>query len=259
MKSMKLIAIALGSALAMPALADSPAVTSNVSLTTNYLYRGISQTAGGPAIQGGFDYAHPSGLYVGVWGSSITWVGQGFGATGAGTELDTYFGYRGGSDLTYDVGFLRYNYLGSYPIITAPFANPNTNEIYGKVGYSIVSLKLSYSLGDLFGVKDANGSTYIDLSASYPIPNTKFTVGAHYGKQTYKGTGADTLKAANLDPTYSDYNVSGSMDLGSGFSTTLMYSKTNARVGGYYTVGTGNGGTLNTGKGIAVLSLNRTF
>lgn len=253
MQKTKLLVAVLGTLIALPALADDAApspVSANVSLTTNYLYRGISQTGAKPAIQGGFDYAHSSGFYMGVWGSSISWLSDAGVASNAGLELDTYAGFKGGSSVTYDVGFLRYNYPGTY---VAGATKADTNEVYGAIGYSIVTAKLSYSLGDLFGVSKAKGSTYFDLSASYPIADSGFTVGAHYGKQTYKGTTADALKLAGADPTYADYNLKVSKDL-SGYTLALMYSKTNAKTGGFYTVG-----NKDLGKGTAVLSLSRSL
>jgi uncharacterized protein (TIGR02001 family) len=247
----KLIVAALASAFAMPAMAGDFTPSSNVSLVNDYLYRGISQTGTRSAIQGGFDLAHASGAYIGAWGSSISWVSDSGIATNAGLELDTYFGYKGTAGAAaYDVGFLRYNYPGNY---VAGATKPDTNEVYGAVTYSIVTAKLSYSLGDLFGVSKAKGSTYVDLSASYPIADTGLTVGAHYGKQTYKGATADGLKAAGSDPTYSDYKLSVSKDF-SGYVVGLAYSKTNAKSGGFYTVG-----GKDLGRGRAVLSLSRSF
>jgi uncharacterized protein (TIGR02001 family) len=257
----KLLVAALASAFAMPALAeDAPAASpfsSNVSLTTNYLYRGISQTGAKPAIQGGFDYAGASGIYVGAWGSSISWISDGALGSNAGLELDTYAGYKGtAAAVSYDVGFLRYNYPGTYGTIAKPLAKPDTNEVYGAVTYSIVTAKLSYSLGDLFGVADAKGSTYLDLTATYPIPDTTYTIAAHYGKQAYKGTSTDSLKAGGQDPTYADYKLSVTKDLGTGYSASLTYSKTNAAegVGKFYHVGNND-----LGKGTAVLALTRAM
>lgn len=255
----KLLVAALASSFALPALAETSPFSTNVTLTTNYLYRGISQTGAKPAIQGGFDYAGASGLYVGAWGSSISWISDGYTATGgtsgannAGLELDTYAGYKGAAGaVSYDVGFLRYNYPGSY---VAGSTKADTNEVYGAVTYSIVTAKLSYALGDLFGVSKAKGSTYLDLTAAYPIGETGYTLGAHYGKQTYKGSTTDALVAANQDPTYTDYKLSVTKDLGTGYSASLTYSKTNAKAGGFYTV---LGKDL--GKGTAVLALSRTF
>jgi uncharacterized protein (TIGR02001 family) len=266
----KLLVAALASAFALPVLAeDAPAASpfsSNVALTTNYLYRGVSQSGMGPAVQGGFDYAGASGLYVGAWGSSISWLSDAGGtstgtgvATGpavanSGLELDTYLGYKAAAGaVSYDVGFLRYNYPGTY---AAGVTKADTNEIYGALTYSIVTAKLSYSLGDLFGISKAKGSTYLDLSAAYPIGDSGVTLGAHYGKQTFKGETADAMKSASpsMDPTYSDYNVSVAKDF-SGYVASVMYSATNAKSGGWYTNLQGK----DTGKGVVVLTLKRAI
>jgi uncharacterized protein (TIGR02001 family) len=232
----------------MPAMADDFTPSSNVSLVSDYLYRGISQTGTNPAIQGGFDLAHSSGFYAGVWGSSISWLGDA-GIPNSGTEIDTYAGYKGAAgDVSYDVGFLRYNYPGTYGVAT----KADTNEIYGAVGYSIVTAKLSYCLGDLFGVSNAKGSTYAELNASYAIADTGVTVGAHYGKQTYKGSTADGFKAAGADPTYTDYKLSVTKDF-SGYVVGVAYSDTNA--GAFYTNPQGK----ELGKGVVVLSLSRSM
>jgi uncharacterized protein (TIGR02001 family) len=264
----KLLVAALASAFALPVLAeDAPAAapspfSANVSLVSNYLYRGISQTGAEPAIQGGFDYAGTSGLYIGAWGSSISWLSDMGGTSGStgtapdiansGLELDTYLGYKATAGaVAYDVGFLRYNYPGTYK---SGITSANTNEVYGALTYSIVTAKLSYSLGDLFGISKAKGSTYLDLSAAYPIADTGVTLGAHYGKQTYKGETADGLKTAGADPTYSDYNISATKDF-SGYLVGLMYSSTNAKSGGWYTNYQGK----DLGKGTIVLSLKRAM
>jgi uncharacterized protein (TIGR02001 family) len=248
----KLLVAALASSFALPVMAADFTPSSNVSLVSNYLYRGISQSGAKPALQGGFDLAHSSGAYIGVWGSSISWVSDAGLANSAGLELDTYAGYKGAAgDVAYDVGFLRYNYPGSY---VAGVTKPDTNEVYGALTYSIVTAKLSYALGDLFGVSEAKGSTYLELNASYAIPDTGITLGAHYGKQTYKGTTADGYKAAGADPTYSDYKLSVTKDF-SGYVLGLAYSDTNAS--SFYTSITPEQKEL--GKGTAVLSLSRAF
>jgi len=285
MHKTKLLIAALGAMFALPALAEDGAVTqhkedihvipasahtvtSNVSLVTDYLYRGISQTNARPAIQGGFDYAHSSGFYAGVWGSSISWltdVPLAPMATSAPLELDTYFGFKSSfaTDFSYDVGFLRYNYPAKYPtpmttvVGTTAWAKADTNEIYGQIGYKFVSLKYSYSLGDTFALPNARGTSYIDLSANYPIADTGITLGVHYGHQAFKGTTADAEKAVlpvSQDPTYSDYKLSVTKDF-SGYVLGLAYSSTNAKDNGYYS----NPTNKNLGKGTAVLSLSRSF
>jgi len=75
-----LAACATGTALAQTAAAPAtPAtpehtLTANVGLYSEYIFRGIAQTGGKPAVQGGFDYAHSSGFYAGTWASNISWL-----------------------------------------------------------------------------------------------------------------------------------------------------------------------------------------
>jgi uncharacterized protein (TIGR02001 family) len=238
--------------------APTPAVTANVGLVSNYLYRGISQTGAKPAIQGGFDYAHASGFYAGVWGSNISWI-PATTASSASLELDTYFGFKNGfaTDFSYDVGFLRYNYPGVY----APGATKaDTNEIYGLIGWKWLTAKYSYALGDTFGVSNAKGTSYIDLSASYPIADTGVTLGAHYGKQKFKGSTADASVALGVDPSYSDYKLSVSKDF-SGYAWGLAYSSTNAKkgLGEFYNAVLADGSNIDLGKGTAVLSVTHSF
>ena len=248
----------------LPVFAEEAPFSTNVSLVSNYLYRGISQTGGKPAVQGGFDYTHSSGFYVGAWGSNISWLSDTYaasaianagvakaGANNAGLELDTYLGFKNSfaTDFNYDVGFLRYNYPGTYPATFAPgAAKADTNEVYGLIGYKWISLKYSYSLGNTFGVADAKGTDYIDLSANYPVADTGITLGAHYGRQDFKG------QYAGFGPTalsYDDYRFSVNKDF-SGYVVGLTYSKTNATA--VYTV-LGN----DLGKGVVVASITRTF
>jgi uncharacterized protein (TIGR02001 family) len=258
MQKTKLLIAVLGTLSAMPALAaDAPASaftpSANVAIVSNYLYRGITQTGASPALQGGFDLAHSSGAYVGVWGSSISWVSDGSLGSSAGTEFDTYAGYKGkAGSIDYDVGFLRYNYPGVYPTsFSTGFANPDTNEVYVAATYSIVTAKVSYSLGDTFGIKTDAGSTYFDLSVNYPVGETGYTLGAHYGAQTFKGY--DTT-AFSVDPKYTDYRVSVSKDLGSGYALGLTLSSTNADDAVWRGV---NGSNL--GRSASVVSLSRAF
>ena len=224
------------------------AITSNVALVSNYLYRGISQTGANPAIQGGFDLGHASGFYAGVWGSSISWISDAGSATNAGTEIDTYAGYKGkAGSVDYDIGYLRYNYPGTYG---ADKTKADTDEVYAALTYSIVTAKLSYSLGDTFGITKAQGTTYAELNASYPVGATGYTLTGHVGKQNYKGATADANADGSL--TYTDYKVGVTKDF-SGYVVGLAYSTTNAVEKAYTVL------NKNLGKSATVLSLSRTF
>jgi uncharacterized protein (TIGR02001 family) len=263
MKS-KLLNSLILAALAAPGVAmaadapAAPAVVANVGFVSNYVFRGITQTIGKPAIQGGYDYAHASGFYAGVWGSNVSWI-TGSGANGdASLEGDTYLGFRNSfaTDFSYDVGLIRYNYFGTYTP-PAGYVKADTNEMYGSIGYKWISAKLSYALGSFLTVPDTTGTTYLEVNASYPIADTGVTLGAHYGKQKYKGTAAGALVAANTDPSYSDYKVSVSKDF-NGFVFGLAYSKSNAASGGYYTYSS-NGVPRDWGKSAVALSVVHSF
>jgi nitrogen regulatory protein P-II 2 len=173
----------------------APAVVANVGFVSNYVFRGITQTIGKPAIQGGFDYALASGFYIGVWGSNVSWI-TGSGSSGdASLEGDTYLGFRSNfaTDYSYDVGVIRYNYYGTYTP-PAGYVKADTNEAYGSIGYKWISAKLSYAMGSFLTVPDATGTTYLEVNASVPLADSGVTLGAHYGKQKYKGTAAGLLQ-----------------------------------------------------------------
>lgn len=263
MQKTKLLVAVLGALSAMPVFAaDAPAehtVTSNVGIVSNYVYRGIAQTSTNPAIQGGMDYAHSSGLYAGVWGSNISWIADsGAVADGSVTmEFDTYLGYKGAiaADVGYDVGAVRYNYLGNYSP-AANFVGADTAEVYAAISYKFLTAKYSYSVMDGFlTVADSKGTNYIELNANYTIPDTTYTLIGHVGKQTYKGSVAEANVAKDLDPSYTDYKVGASKDF-SGYVITLAYTATNAKDGGFYTYGSKGG---NWGKGMTAVSLTHSF
>lgn len=248
-----------GLAMADAAPAPTPAVVANVGWVSNYIFRGITQNVGEPAVQGGFDYSHSSGFYAGVWGSNVGWI-TGSGATGnASLETDTYLGIRNSfaTDYSYDVGFIRYNYLGSYSP-PAGYAKADTNEVYGSIGYKWISAKLSYALGDFLTVPSATGTTYMEVNANYPIADSGYTVGAHYGHQKYHGSPADALVAAGFDPSYSDYKLNVTKDFGNGYVVGLAYTNTNAASGGYYTYAN-NGTTKDWGKSAVAVSVVHSF
>ncbi|HUW25784.1 MAG TPA: TorF family putative porin [Gallionella sp.] len=248
-------------ALAAPGVAiaeEASPFSANLGFTTDYIFRGISQTSGNPALQGGIDYAHTSGLYAGIWGSNVSWIADsGAVATGSVTmELDTYFGFRNSfaNDFTYDIGFIRYNYLGSYTEnVAGGFAKADTDEIYGALGYKWITAKYSYGLGKFLTVPGAAGTNYIEVNASVPLGDTGITFGAHAGKQTYKGATADALALAGTSATYSDYKLSVSKDF-SGYVIGLAYTDTNASPFYIYPAFGGD-----WAKGTAALSVTHAF
>ncbi len=238
-------AIALVCAMPAAAQTSEHTLTANLSLATDYRYRGITQTDRRPAIQGGFDYSHASGFYLGNWNSSISWLGDSNDEVSAPIEMDFYAGFRNafGADgkWNYDVGVLQYYYPGDYP---ANFTRPYTTEVYAGIGYGPVSFKYSYAPTNLFGFADSKRSWYADLSANVPLDVWGLTLNAHVGYQK--------VQVANA--SYVDWKIGLTKDLGNGFALAVAYVDTNAD----RTVYTNAKGRY-MGRSTAWASLTKTF
>ncbi|MBU1362291.1 MAG: TorF family putative porin [Gammaproteobacteria bacterium] len=223
-----LVALAIVGAFAAPAFAEeAPAsphsVTANVTLASDYIFRGVSQSQSQPAIQGGFDYSHSSGVYVGTWASNVGWVTRSdYSAKDNNSmEWDFYAGYRGGfaEDFTYDVGAIKYYYPGS----GNGNATADSTEVYAAIGWKFITLKYSYAVSSyLFGWtgtagEKTRGSGYIDLSASYDLGNG-WGINGHVGHQDIKD---------NTNASYTDWKLGVSKDVGFGV-VGLAYTGTDA-------------------------------
>ena len=218
--------LALSSAAFAQTKAPEPDYTLsfNAGAVTDYRYRGISQTRLKPAAQGGLDFAHKSGFYLGAWASTIKWI-EDSGATDGKVELDLYGGYKGelAKDLTYDVGVLRYEYVGNELGSVSGYANANTTEVYGALTAGIFTAKYSQSLTNLFGNINSKGSKYLDLSANFDLGDG-WTLTPHVGRQ---------LVNNNAAYHYTDYSLTVAKDLGKGLTATLMAVDTNAKTASY--------------------------
>lgn len=203
---------------AAPAATPEHVVAYNLGATTDYVFRGISQSRNSPALSGGVDYTHsPTGLYAGTWASTISWVND---ATPAGTtgntpfELDLYGGKRGeiAAGVSYDVGAIYYYYANHK--LTG--IDANTLEVYGQVGYGPVYLKVNYGVTDVINT-GASGSYYVDGGANVPVMEG-VTLNLHAGYFSFKDN-----KAAN----YTDWKAGVTKDFG-GLTGALAVTGTDA-------------------------------
>lgn len=181
-------------------------VSFNAAVTSDYRYRGISQTRLEPALQGGADYVHnPSGFYAGTWLSTIKFVKDAGGSSSV--EVDVYGGKRGAisEDVSYDVGVLTYVYPSND-------LNPsaNTTEVYGQLGYGPAYIKYSHSVTNLFGYVDSKGSGYLDAGMNLEV-GEGFILNLHAGHQTVEGSngGVDNNRFS-----YTDWKVGVTKDFG---------------------------------------------
>ena len=191
----------------------------NVGVVSEYRYRGLAQTKGDPALQGGVDYAHASGLYVGAWGSSIKWIKDAGSDAKGPVELDLYGGYKfEAAGLAYDVGYLRYEYLGNTYSKTGG-VNANTDEVYGAVTAGPATLKYSHAFSDLFGFTNSKGSTYWDLSATFDLGDG-YSLVPHAGRQAV---------ANNAAYSYTDIALTLNKDFGEGLVASVSAISTNGK------------------------------
>jgi uncharacterized protein (TIGR02001 family) len=244
---------ALASAQAPAPAAPDYTLTANVTLASEYLYRGIAQTAGKPAIQGGFDFAHKSGFYAGNWNSNISWLSDANPGLTAPIEMDFYGGWKTTlGDIGLDFGGLYYY----YPTSNTPpnFNDADTFEAYVGASWGPVSLKFSWAFTDLFGLVDSDGSYYVDGTVNYPIGDTGFSVLAHVGYQGVS-TGANTATCLNgsKDYDYVDWKLGGSYAL-DGWTFGAFYSDTNAEAACFT-----NPSGRDLGKGRFLATIGRSF
>jgi uncharacterized protein (TIGR02001 family) len=224
-------------------------VTGNLGLTSDYRFRGVSQTQNAPAVQGGLDYAHKSGLYIGNWNSSVS---SDVYTKGAGVESDLYAGYKKEifKDITIDVG--SYNYF--YPRATTSAktgSNFDTYEGFVGLGYKdIISAKYSRTLGNgYFGTANAQGTTYMQADGKLPVPVVKnLAVVAHYGRTNVANSSA-------LD--YNDINAGIVYTLPKEFDLGVKYYTNSSMTSTFQNANTVNGQKLY--KNAVVVSLTKTF
>ncbi|TLT60465.1 hypothetical protein FD887_18670 [Acinetobacter baumannii] len=191
--------------------------TGSVAATTDYRFRGITQSSNNPAIQGGFTFSHKSGAYVALWGSSVD-----FNTPGVSTETDISLGYTNTLKLsdtlapTYDVGVIRYGYIGSDSKFTNPYYGDtgfDFTEFYGKLTFAdslfkgdALSVGVNYS-NDYWGHSDE--FWYFNVGYSAPIADTGFTGLASVGYNKLKNKDSLLVVAGGPgeDDSYIDYKV----------------------------------------------------
>lgn len=270
-------AIAIGSAAPLGAMAQTtpaPATTAaaaleakpepeftftgNAGLFSDYRFRGFTQTDYKPAFQGGFDFAHKSGFYLGNWNSNVEQALF----NGASLEMDFYGGYKHTfGDFGLDVGVIYYYYPGTNKV--QPGVDAKNFEAYIGGSWGPASLKYFYSFTDFFGLNsdafapgtvppgvDTKGSQYLDLTVTFPFDGG-WAVTGHLGYQkieNYKQLGAP-------EDSYFDYKLGVTYDIaGSGWIVGASVISTSEK--SLFTVGDLSEGGGKTG---VVVSLSKTF
>ncbi|MDX1734387.1 MAG: TorF family putative porin [Halioglobus sp.] len=190
-------ALVAGMGAAQVQAADDFEVSGNIALTTDYRFRGISQSDEDVAVQGGFDAAFAPGFYVGVWGSSVDFGGGVYGSI----EMDYYAGWAGNigdTDFGIDVGYVYYDYPGDKGCCEGDY-----QEFYVGTSWRDLTLQLNYS-DDYYA--ETEEFWYLSADYSFALPTLEaLTVGLHAG---YNILDEDDGFLAPGEDEYLDYSVS---------------------------------------------------
>ncbi len=251
---------------ATPAETPAYTLTGNLAVVSDYRFRGISQSYRLPAVQGGFDFTHSSGFYLGNWNSSVS--GNSYN-NGASLEMDLYGGYRFEpvKDVTADVGLLFYVYPGARlnrsPGVPSDKKYDNA-ELYVGVTSGPFNAKVSYAVTDYFGLNgqtaayayfsalpdrgNSKGTVYLELNYTLDLGD-KLTLGAHAGH---------TVVRHYSELSYTDLKLSLNKEwAGLNFGAALVGS--NAKKDYYQVANAGGNDPKRIGTTTLVLSVGKTF
>lgn len=210
-------------------------LSGTVTAISDYNWRGITQSADDPALQGSIDWAADSGVYVGAWASNIDF-GNSFDSD---IEVDLYGGIRGGDDLAWDFGLIYYMYPGE--------TDANWPELYASLTYGVVTGKISYT--NEFGGFSNDSALYYELGAGWELPEN-FGLNAHIGYSD--GDGINDAYAGNVDD-YFDWSAGVTYTLGN-FVLGLKYVD-----GSDLEAHDGTPGDISSSEAKAVFSVSTTF
>jgi uncharacterized protein (TIGR02001 family) len=217
--AIKPLAVATALSVASMAAAIAPAqaeLSGNIGVFSKYVLRGITNVPenDGAAIQGGVDWAHDSGFYLGYWGSSLDYADEG---SASGFENDFYGGFAGSvGDISYDIGLIYYYYLN--------ISDANAPEIAASVGYGPVSLGMKYLADDV--AWGNQGDIYWTLSGDMDI-GMGWNLGGVLGYYTYETDGEfipDVPEAESSAFRHFDVSLSHAIgETGADFGLTYIF------------------------------------
>jgi len=209
--------------LASSAVANAGEFEANVALSTDYIFRGFSQTGNDPAISGGFDYSFENGFYAGVWASNVDFGTNGFDANGdeissTSTEVDLYGGYSTeiADGVEIDLGYIYYAYPGDS-------GGLNYSEFTAGISFGDLGFGLVYS-PDYFGSDEDAIIFNTDYSVSI-AKNVSLDLHSGYIITDLDDTGDSVIvPGTNLDD-YLEYSV-GLSTAAAGLDFSLTYHDT---------------------------------
>ena len=252
--SLALLPLSVLAAEPEPAPPAPPGVVVNVTLASQYISRGFRQGWGKPALQGGADYAHPSGWSVGTWMSTVS---NRFIENGT-LEVDLYGGYSGTT--AGGVGYSALVYYYVYP--GAEYKATATTYNYGELSlgttWKAFYAKYNYTYTpEFFGITHARGTGYLDIGANLDL-GSGMTLLLHAGNGRVAGDGNNVWN-------WNDAKIGISKAYSGGWTAIAALTKAFPKTDIYdnYTLGIPNSNGViessNPAKATLVLSITKTF
>lgn len=195
-----LIGTAVITTTALLSVSAHAAVEANIGATSNYLWRGITQTDDAVAVQGGIDYSHDVGFYAGTWASNVDFGNE------TSYEIDFYAGFAGsiGDEFGYDISYLYYAY---------PDADDSVDfgEVTAAVSWKWIEVSYAHVVNagsDVTGepTLDEKDMGYLQTTLTFPLSES-LSIAAHYGYST-----GDVVSAWYGTDNYADYSLALSKD-----------------------------------------------
>lgn len=186
-------------------------MSTNIAVVSNYLFRGVTQTDGSAAVQGGIDFEHASGFYTGTWASNVDFGDE------TTYELDLYAGYAGAvNDIGYDFGYVYYAYPDAPDSI-------DFGELYGELSYGVTAIGIAYTVNSDVNGEGlfASGDIYYYASVDVPLQDD-YSVGALLGY--YDFTDDKTLSVGEASYAHASANISKDAGDFGAFSFNLEYA-----------------------------------
>jgi uncharacterized protein (TIGR02001 family) len=213
----KIIGVAVLASAAMSGAANAE-VSGNVALVTDYVFRGVSLSDNGPAIQGGFDWTSANEMfYAGVWGSSLS----------GGMELDLYGGWTPSTGpIDWDLGVIGYFY-------------PNADDDGAEFDYAEVMAAGSFAATDQLSIGggvyyspenygDTGDALYLEVNGEFAV-NDQLSLSAAFGNQSIEDADG-SLPGVTEEDDYNTWNIGGTYAL-HGFALDLRYHDTDIDAG----------------------------
>lgn len=190
MKKILIISTLLSAALLSQVASATDSITSNIGITNNYIWRGVTQSDDHFSLSGGADYQDNSGLYIGAWAATVDFDDD------TNIEYDFYTGYQKQiNNVDFDFGYIYYGYQGEEYL--------DFSEVYIRTSFEKFTLAVSTLLDSDAG-GDFTDSTYFEASYSYALPQ-QITMNIHAGHYSFKEEG--NYQDFNMSFSHGDFSI----------------------------------------------------